>query len=198
LGYLVLLGVEAAIGACLGLGVLVLIHGMTLAGELIGRLSGLGIAEVFDPGLDENVPHFSRLLFLLAASVFLCIGGHRMVVAGLLDTFRAVPPGSGVFPRPLAEGLMTLVSQSFSLGVRAAAPALCALLLATLTLGLIGRTLPQLNVLALGFGMNALLAFAALALSLGAAVWVFQGQIEPALETILDALKTPLKTQWMS
>ncbi len=65
-------------------------------------------------------------------------------------------------------------------------------------MGLIGRTLPQLNILSLGFGMNALLAFAALALSLGAVLWAFQGQIEPALETILDALKTPLKTEWMS
>jgi flagellar biosynthesis protein FliR len=197
-GYLVLLGIEAAIGACLGLGVLILLHGMTLAGELIGRLSGLGIADVFDPGLDENVPQFSRLLFLLAACVFLLIGGHRLVLAGLLDTFRAIPPGGGLLPRSLAEGLTTLVGQSFALGIRAAAPALCALLLATLTLGLIGRTLPQLNILSLGFGMNALLAFAALALSLGAALWAFQGQIEPALETILDALKTPLRTQWMS
>ncbi len=94
-GYLVLLGVEAAIGACLGLGVLVLLHAMTLAGELIGRLSGLGIAEAFDPGLDENVPQFSRLLFLLAVCVFLLIGGHRMALAGLLDTFRAIPPGGG-------------------------------------------------------------------------------------------------------
>ena len=73
---------------------------MTLAGELIGRLSGLGIAKVFDPDLDESVPHFSRLLFLLAACVFYCIGGHRMVMAGLLDTFRAIPPGSGLLPRP--------------------------------------------------------------------------------------------------
>jgi flagellar biosynthetic protein FliR len=171
---------------------------MTLAGELIGRLSGLGIAEAFDPGLDENVPQFSRLLFLLAVCVFLLIGGHRMALAGLLDTFRAIPPGGGALPRSLAEGLTTLVGQSFALGVRAAAPALCALLLAALTLGLIGRTLPQLNILSLGFGMNTLLAFAALALSLGAALWAFQGQIEPALETILDALKTPLKTEWMS
>ena len=38
--YLVLLGSEAAIGACLGLGVLILIHGMTLAGELVGGRAG--------------------------------------------------------------------------------------------------------------------------------------------------------------
>ncbi|MEN6459394.1 MAG: flagellar biosynthetic protein FliR [Thermoguttaceae bacterium] len=198
LEYLGLLGVEAILGACLGLGVLILMHGMTLAGELIGRLSGLGIAEALDPDLNEDVPQFSRLLFLTALCVFLCIGGHRMVMAGLLDTFQAMPPGGGLLPSTLADRLTTLVSQSFSLGIRAAAPTLAALLVATLTLGLVGRTMPQLNLLAMGLGLNAMLAFAVLAFSLGAAVWVFQGQIEPAMETILDSLKTPLQSQWMS
>ena len=98
----------------------------------------------------------------------------------------------------MADGFVTLVSQSFSLGIRAAAPAVTALLAATLILGLVGRTLPQLNVLSLGFGLNAMLAFAVLALSLGAAVWAFQDQIQPAMETLLDALKTPLRAEWMS
>ena len=78
---------------------------------------------------------------------------------------------------------------SFSLGVRVAAPVVTSLLLATLILGLIGRTLPQLNIFALGFGLNALLAFAALALTFGAAAWAFQDQIEPAMKTIFDALQ---------
>ena len=76
-----------------------------------------------------------------------------------------------------------------TLAIRAAAPAVTALLLATLALGLVGRTLPQLNVLTLGFGANSLLAFAALGLSLGTAAWAFQDQVQPALETILESLK---------
>jgi flagellar biosynthesis protein FliR len=196
--YGVLLGSEALIGACLGLGVLILIHGMTLAGALVGQASGLSIADVFDPTLDENVPLFSRLMFLVTVSVFVCLGGHRMVMAALLDTFQTIPPGSGQFSRSIADGFVTLVGQSFSLAIRAAAPAVTALLLATVILGLIGRTLPQLNILTVGFGLNALLAFAVLGLTLGAAALAFQDQIQPALETILDALRTPLRTQWMS
>ena len=120
------------IGACLGLGVLILIQGMTLAGELISQASGLKLAEVFDPALDEEVPLFSRLMFLVTVSVFVCLGGHRLVMAGLLDTFQTIPPGGGGFPASLAEGFVTLVSLSFELGIRAAAPAVTALLLATL------------------------------------------------------------------
>ena len=195
--WILLFGSEALIGACIGLGITILIHGMTLAGAMVGQASGLSVAGVFDPALDENVPLFSRLLFLLSVAVFVCLGGHRMMMAGLLDTFHAIPPGSGRVPGALGDMFVTLVAQSFSLGVRAAAPAVTALLLATLILGLVGRTLPQLNIFSLGFGLNALLAFAALGLTLGAAVWAFQDQMQPAMETILDALQTPLRTQWL-
>ena len=61
-----------------------------------------------------------------------------------------------------------------------------------------GRTLPQLNILSVGFGLNALLAFAVLGLTLGVAVWAFQDQIQPALEAFFDKLRTPLQTQWLS
>jgi flagellar biosynthesis protein FliR len=191
--YLVLLGCEAAIGVCLGLGVLVFVHAMTLAGELIAKTAGLSMAEVFDPMLDDNVPLLSRLLFLLAITVFLCAGGHRMVMAGLLDTFQTLPPGGGSVPTSLAEGFTTLVGLTFTLAVRVAAPVVTALLLATLMLGLIGRTIPQLNILAVGLGLNSLLLLAATALSLGVVAWAFQDQIQPAMEAIFEALKTPLR-----
>jgi len=194
----VLAGGEALIGACLGLGALILLHGMTLAGEMIGQAAGLSMAEVFDPSMGQNAPVFSRLLFIAAVAIFLCLGGHRAVMAGLLDTFRAMPPGGAAFSSDaLAQGFVTLVGQSFALGVRAAAPALTALMLATLALGLVGRTLPQLNILSVGLGGNALLAVAALAMTFGAAVWALADQIPPALETILDALQTPICKEWL-
>ncbi len=116
-----------------------------------------------------------------------------MALAGLLDTFRAFPPGGGWFPESATKTLVALVGQSFSLGIRVAAPAMTAILLATIVLGLVARTLPQLNVLTIGLGVNALLAFAALSLSLGTAVWAFQDQLQPALDTIFSAFNAPLR-----
>jgi flagellar biosynthetic protein FliR len=62
-------------------------------------------------------------------------------------------------------------------------------------MGLISRTLPQLNAMALGFGLNSFLTFGALALSLGAALWVFQEQVQPAMDTLLDGLSV-VSGQW--
>ena len=198
LNYLVFVGSELMLGLCLGLGITILFSGVQLAGQLIGRTGGLMMAESVDPGSGSSVPLFSRVLFLVAMAVFVCIGGHRMVMAGLLDTFATIPPGSGIIPNTIGEAFVTLVSQSFSLGVRTAMPAVTALLLSTLVLGLIGRTMPQLNILMVGFGLNSMLSFAALSLSIGAAVWAFQDQLEPAMELLLETLHAPLRLELMS
>lgn len=193
LNYLVLIGSELVIGLCLGLAIVILFSGIQLAGQMIGRISGMMLADVFDPNLEVSVPMFSRLLLMVAIAVFVGIGGHRVVMAGLLDTFQAIPPGSGVFPESGPAAFVDILAQSFHLAIRAAVPVVTALLLSTLVMGLISRTLPQLNILMVGFGMNSLLTFATLSLTLGAAVWAFQEQIEPTLRTILDALGDPLQ-----
>ncbi|KKL62452.1 hypothetical protein LCGC14_2185040, partial [marine sediment metagenome] len=89
--YLVFLGSEIVIGACLGLGIVILFSGIQLAGLVMGRISGMMLADVFDPNLEASVPTFSRVLFMVSMAIFVCIGGHRMVMAGLLDTFQTIP-----------------------------------------------------------------------------------------------------------
>ena len=188
LHYAIFLASELIIGLALGLGIVILFSGIQLTGQLIGRMGGVMLADVFDPSAGESVPLFSRYLYLTSLAVFLLIGGHRAVMGALLDTFSVLPPGSGSVPIEVGKTFVTLAAQSFSLGIRAAAPLITALLLSTLVMGLISRTLPQLNILAVGFGANALLTFGMLFFVLGAAVWVFQHQVDPTLSLLFDSL----------
>ena len=183
------IGREALLGLALGLGVAVLFSAIRLAGTLISQLSGISLAETFDPQSGESVHLFAELLRLVAVAVFLTIGGHRLVIAGLLDTFEAIPAG-GAWPiASVADALSLLVSESFSLGIRTAAPVAATLLVTTLAMGLIGRAIPQLNMLSLGLGPGVLAGLAALSLSLGSIAWAFQDQAPPFLETLLGALR---------
>lgn len=206
--FLVLIAGELLIGMCLGIGVVILFSGVELAGQMIGRTGGLALAEVYDPAMDASVPTFSRMLLLVTMAVFVCIGGHRAVMGGLLDTFKAIPPGGdpmlgSVLPEwmpvetdrlPLGvQAMVELVSQSFHLGIRAAMPVVTALLLSTLIMGLISRTMPQFNILMVGFGMNAMLTFAIFSLTIGAAAWIvrdwfLQESLHPALESLLQTI----------
>jgi len=205
--YVVIIAAELSIGLVLGMGITIMIGGMQTAGDMMSRVGGLSLAEVFDPTTSANVPLFSQLLGLLSAAVFVLIGGHRMLMGGLLDTFRVIPPGGCVaaflgpagstpeYLKSLVELFTTLVMQSFHVGIRAGAPVVAAVLLATLVLGLISRTLPQLNVMVVGFGLNALLTFAVFSFALGAAMLVFQDQIVPTLDTLFQTLKIPAPSQ---
>jgi flagellar biosynthetic protein FliR len=204
--YLVLLGGEFLIGASLGLGLMVLVAGLQMAAELVSRVGGLAMSDVLDPTTDTNVPLLSQFMYLVGVAVFLGIGGHRTVMAGLLDSFATLPPGGAMatmLGSPTAAGgagffavllqlFLTLVVESFQLCIRAAVPVVTTVLLATLVIALIGRTLPQLNIMAVGFGLNSLLTFAVLSFSLGAVLWTFQAQIEPTLELLLNTLKFQL------
>ena len=90
--------------------------------------------------------------------------------------------------------LLVLITQSFHVAIRAAAPVVTAVLLATLVLGLVSRTLPQLNVMVVGFGVNAMVLFGVMFLSLGAAILVFQDQIVPTLHLLFQTLRIPLRS----
>jgi flagellar biosynthetic protein FliR len=196
---------ELAIGLILGLGIMIFMTGLQIAGELLSHVAGLTLSEVLDPMSGASTPVFSQIFSLISTAVFMVIGGHRVVLGGLLDTFHTIPPGrcmaallgsnnSGqpVFLQALAENFVLLTSQSFELGIRTSVPLVTALLLATLVLGLISRTLPQLNVMAVGFSFNALITFGGMFLTIGTSIYLFRDEIDPTLQTLFQTLHIPI------
>ena len=161
---------------------------------MISTLSGMAIADVFNPAADRNEALFGQLLFFVSLAVFCTIGGHRQMLGALLDTFHALPAGNAAIDDSVLTTITTILSQAFSLGIRAAAPTVAALLLATLVMGLISRTLPQLNILAFGFGLNGIATLAMLAITIGTITMLFQNQVEIVLETLREPFveRTPL------
>ena len=186
--YLVVLGSEIVLGVAMGLGILLLFIAVQVAGQIIGQMSGMAVPNVLNPTLESDVPLLSQLLHVVTLAVFVTIGGHREVMDALLATFGAVPLGGGEVSATLVDTLITVATESFALGIRIAAPVATALLLSTVVLGLIGRTLPQLNILVVGFGLNTMISLATLSLSLGALGWLFQDQFDVTLGQLFEAV----------
>lgn len=187
--FVISLAAEALIGGVLGMGVAIVLAGAQIAGQLISQMSGLSLADVFDPESGAQTPVISNLLYLVGLAVFVAIGGHRLLVAALLDTYEFMPIGQAQLPDELGVLLTTLLVESFALAMRGAAPAMIGLLLATLAMGLVGRSLPQINVMTVGFGFNLAAALVLLGVSVAAIAWLFETQLNPAVETILDRLR---------
>jgi flagellar biosynthetic protein FliR len=181
---------ELLVGLLLGLGLNILFTGIQVAGQIASQMSGLSLADVFNPGFEEDVSVFSQLFYFLTLAVFVAVGGHRIVTEALLETFAWLPPGRATIGDSYVEVLVSILLQSFSLGIRAAAPLLAALLLSNLILDLISRTLPQINVIAVGFGLNSLLALGVLCLSLGTVAWTFQEPTVEVMQRVVGAFTT--------
>jgi flagellar biosynthetic protein FliR len=180
---------EALVGLMLGLGINILFTGIQVAGQVVSQLSGLSLADVFNPGFEEDVSVFSQLFYFLTLAVFVAVGGHRIVIDALLETFAWAPPGSAALGDSFVDVLVNILTQGFALGIRASAPILTALLLSNLVLGLISRTLPQINIIAVGFGLNSLLTLGMLFLSLGGLAWIFQERTVDVMRQIAEMLR---------
>ena len=175
---------EILLGLMMGFGVRLLFIGVQLAGQVIGHMSGMQLADVFDPSSDTNIPVFSQLLDMLMLAVFLVIGGHRRLMSALLDSFQTIPVGAAQMQNSAIEDLKDVVSASFHLSLQVGAPAMIALLAATLILGFVSRTLPQINAIQVGFNVNSFVIFLVLIVSLGAMVGMFEGQFDWLLDRL--------------
>ncbi|HEY2415861.1 MAG TPA: flagellar biosynthetic protein FliR [Pirellulaceae bacterium] len=185
-----LLAREAMLGLALGLALMILLSGMQLAGQIISQTSGMTLADVANPTFDTTVPLFSQILEMLATAIFFVVGGHRQVMDALMRSFTWMPPGNGRLPDNLIEALTVVTSQSFEVAIRASAPVLVALLVATLIVALISRTLPQLNAVAVGLNFNSIIVMGMLALCLGSAAWVFQDHVEGVIDAVTNSFSS--------
>jgi flagellar biosynthetic protein FliR len=186
--YAILIAAELGIGLSLGLGLTLFFTGASMAGELIGQIGGLTASQIFDPISGDQTPLLSRMFQYLAVTVFAAVGGLHVLITSLLDTFQTLPPGEAAFQPTIAYSLVTILALSFNLSIRIAAPVVVAVLVAMLVMGLLGKTLPQLNLMSVGFGINSVIMFAVMALSIGAGIWCFQERIDDVFQLIFSGL----------
>lgn len=188
---LLMLTPELMLGLAYGLALLLLSAGVCLAGQLMSRLSGVQLAGGEGDESGGGAAVMSRLLDLVTIATFLVLGGHRQVLGAVLDSFRWMPPGQGKIRGDIVPALLDVAGQSFDLGLRVATPVVVAVLVAILVVGMISRTLPQVNAVAVGFNLNMLVMLAAALVSLGALVLVFPQYVDAALEHISQAAAGP-------
>ena len=190
--FVVMIAAELFIGLAMGLGFYILFTGVALAGELVGHVGGLQASQIFDPVSGDQVPLMSRAYQFFAITIFALIGGINVLVTSLLDTFATIPIGTIGFQPHVAYAMVDILNVSFNLALRIAAPVLVATLISMFVMGLLGKTLPQLNLMSVGFGINSMLMLAVLGLTLGSGMWVFQEEIGGVFEVLFAGLHTTM------
>lgn len=178
---------EALIGASLALALSLVVAGVQLAGRVMSSMSGFSLARLVGSGMGTTSP-VGRLIELVALAGFLVAGGHRKVLDALLDTFRWAPAGRLPITSNIVGSTIEFAGQTFVVAVRVAAPVATALLLSIVVVGLVSRTVPQLNTMSVGLGLNAAVMLAMLLITLGSAVWIFGNELDNAIEMMRAAI----------
>ena len=175
---------EGLIGLLIGSTIQLIVTGMQLGGEAITSTGGMQLGDAVDPTTSSSMPSVARLVGLLVTAVMLAVGGHRLLLGVLLDSFHALPAGNVTFHQSMMSLVVDQLSSGMSAGVRVAAPVIAALLLSNLVTGLISRTLPQINVLAIGLSINALAMLVVLAVTIGSAGLIFRQELTVAVQRL--------------
>jgi len=145
---------EALIGFVIGMIATLPLVALEMAGHMMGYQMGLALARTFNPELGSQTEILGQILFFLGVGLFMGLGGVEVMFASVVRSFETVPLGGfapGMTPLGLAVGVL---SSGFELALRIAVPVLCVVLLVLAAMGFIMKTMPQINVLSVGFAIK--------------------------------------------
>jgi flagellar biosynthesis protein FliR len=175
---------ELLIGLVIGFIAILPLIAMRMAGTLIGQQLGLDLAEIYHPGHGDRADVLAQFLFFTALVIFLLLDGHRALVGGLIGSFERLPVGGYVPGGSMLTVVVGMLGAMMELAVRVAAPVLCLVFVEAVTLGLVARTVPQLNILSAGFPLRIMLGVAMLVVAIAMMGHAFAGSMRQALDVV--------------
>lgn len=174
LAYLALVVRELLVGVLMGFGTLLVFTSIQIAGQMVGLQLGLNVATVLDPlNAGQQVSFMDQFYSVLAALIFLAIDGHHGLLLALQHSFEILPPGTFGPQGGTLDAMIQLVTDISRVALRLALPVLGTLLLLDLSMALLSRVVPQMNVFFVGvpfkLGIGLWMMAVSLPLVLGAA-----------------------------
>jgi len=161
---------------------------MQMAGLLCGQQLGLGFGRFYLPAMDEEGDALEQMYFLLALVLFVAVGGVEQMVLAAAESYRWLGPAGFGAERAQDAGtlIVGLLGGAFELSLRVAAPVLAIVAIETVATGFVGRTVPALNVLSVGFPLRIAAGVAVLALGVGVVRMALDEFVQQSLDTIRE------------
>ena len=115
---------------------------------------GFGMVNVIDPMMGGQVPMMGNFFYILTALFFLMIDGHHILFKALFESYSIIPLGGFAFSATLLTNIVNVMAVTFLIGVQISIPILAALLMTEVGLGILSRTVPQMNVFVIGMPLK--------------------------------------------
>ncbi len=180
---------ELVLGLFLGFLVHLSFMAIQFSGQLIGMAMGFGIVSVLDPDSGQQISIISQLQYMAALVLFFVLGGHHIVLEALWHSFELLPVGRVSLDALVLDTGIRESARVLTLGFQIAAPILGALFLTEAAMGLIARTVPQMNIFIVGFPVKIAVGLGMLILLLPAMVQVLGQELNRTGELLSGLLR---------
>src|ERR1039457_1745148 len=177
---------EVMIGLTLAFVTQIIFSAVEFSGQIIGIQMGFSISSIIDPTNGVQTQIMSVMQTLLATLLFLSLNIHHLFIRTIVDSFRIIPLGTWNLNAEIAMYLVRATSDIFLLGVRLAASVMGALLLTSVTLGVMARAFPQMNIFMISMPLNIGIGF----IVLGLTVTIFFHVLEVSFGSVKGQIDT--------
>lgn len=152
--YIFLLGKEVIIGIIIGyfanLGYFIL----SFVGHMIDTEMGFAMISTLDPSTNIQVTVTSNLYSYLIMLAMMITNLHHYFIRAFIDTYQVLPMGKGIINLNLYQLLLKLIVNYFIIGFRIAIPVFAAILVVNVTLGILAKVAPQMNMFVVGMQLK--------------------------------------------
>ncbi|QXM06135.1 flagellar biosynthetic protein FliR [Crassaminicella indica] len=179
---------ELLIGMMIGFICYLFYSSIYLAGTIIDMQIGFSMASVINPEDDTQVPLMGSLFYVMAVLVFLSINGHHTLIYALKYSFDSIPLGNLTINAFMVDKLIGILINTFVIAFKMGAPILVAILVSNMLLGILARTMPQMNVFVIGMPLKIIVGLMIIVLMIPLYVGVFENIFDHMFENLYEFL----------
>lgn len=152
---------EVAIGVITGFFITIIFTVFQLAGQMFAVQMGFGASQVFDPLAQVQIPVIGQLFNFIALFIFVTNGAFQKIfIIGIIRSIEFVKASDFLINQEfLYKEAVWALGNLFSQAIVIAFPILGTLILLSVTMGLLAKAAPQMNLLMIGFPIQISIGF---------------------------------------
>lgn len=133
--------------------------GVEMAGSMIDFQVGFSMAQAYDPTFEMMTSQYGKIYYWLTIMMVFLTNLHHLLIKGVIESFRLVPLGAATMEGTTVEGVIKLFALTFEMALHLAAPLVISAMMIDILLGILSRSIPQINVLMMGMPMKTSISF---------------------------------------
>lgn len=173
---------ELMVGLIIGFISYIFFTAFYVMGQIIDMKIGFGMVNVVDPQNKVQVPLMGNFYYILAFLLLLSFDGHHIILSSLLDSYNYISIGSFKYTKETMDLLVGALSKSFEIGFKLSSPIVAIIFLTDIVLGVISKTIPQMNVFVVGMPLKVLVGLLIILISMP----IFYGAVNGIFDLFIN------------